>query len=74
MDYKSRLTELSDSIKCNSVHIKEVPEEEEKKGTKVIFEKIIVENIPNLGKQTDSQTQEAQGTPIKNAGQHQDIL
>ena len=38
-----------------------VPEEEEKKkGTDKIFEEIIVENFPNMGKQIVSQVQEAE--------------
>ena len=38
-----------------------VPEEEEKKkGTEKIFEDIIVENFPNMGKEIVNQVQEAQ--------------
>ena len=42
-----------------------VPEEEEenKKGTEKIFEEIIVENFPNMGKEIVNQVQEAQRVP-----------
>ena len=43
-----------------------VPEEEEKnKGTEKIFEDIIVENFPNMGKEIINQVQEAQRVPYK---------
>ena len=43
-----------------------VPEEEEKKkGTEKIFEEIIVENFPNMGKETVNQVQEAQRVPYR---------
>ena len=41
-----------------------VPEEEEKKkGTQKIFEEILVENFPNMGKEIVNQVQEAQRVP-----------
>ena len=50
-----------DNIKCNNIRITGVPEEEEKKNrSKKIFEKIIVENFPNMGKEIATQVQEAQ--------------
>ena len=46
------LRDLWDKIKCNNIRIIGVPEEEEKKkGTEKIFEEIIVENFPNMGKE-----------------------
>ena len=43
-----------------------VPEEEEKKkGYEKIFEEIIVENFPSMGKEIDSQIQEAQRIPYR---------
>ena len=43
-----------------------VPEEEEKKkGYEKIFEEIIVENIPNMGKEIVNQVQEAQRVPYR---------
>ena len=38
-------------------------EEEKKKGTEKIFEEIIVENFPNMGKEILNQVQEAQRVP-----------
>ena len=46
------LRDLWDNIKCTNIQIIGVPEEEEKKkGTEKIFEEIIVENFPNMGKE-----------------------
>ena len=54
-----------DNIKCTNIRIIGVPEEEDKKkGTEKIFEEIIVENFPNMGKEIDNQVQEAQ-SPIQ---------
>ena len=40
-----------DNIKRTNIRILGVPEEEKKKGTEKIFEEIIVENFPNMGKE-----------------------
>ena len=45
--------------------VPEEEEEEEKKGTEKIFEEIIVENFPNMGKETVNQVQEAQRVPYR---------
>ena len=37
----------------------------EKKGTEKIFEEVIVENFPNMGKEIVSQVQEAQRVPYR---------
>ena len=58
------LRDLGDNIKCTNIRIIGVPEEEEKnKGSEKIFEEIIVENFPNMGKQIVNQVQEAQRVP-----------
>ena len=45
------LRDLWDNTKCTNIRIIGVPvEEEKKKGTEKIFEEIIVENFPNMGK------------------------
>ena len=50
------LRDLWDNIKCTNIRIIGVPEEEEKKkGTEKIFEEMIVENIPNMGKEIVNQ-------------------
>ena len=46
------LRDFWDNIKCTNIRIIGAPEEEEKKkGTEKIFEEIIVENLPNMGKE-----------------------
>ena len=60
------LRDSSDNIKCTKIRITGVPEEEEKKKeTEKIFEGIIVENFPNMGKEIVSQVQEAQRVPYR---------
>ena len=44
-----------DNIKCTNIRVTGVPEEKEKnKGTEKIFEEIIVENVPSMGKEISS--------------------
>ena len=55
------LRDLWDNIKHSNIRILGVPEEEEKKkGTEKIFEEILVENFPNMGKEIVNQVQEVQ--------------
>ena len=55
------LRDLWDNIKCTNIRIIGVPEgEEREKGPEKIFEEIIVENFPNMGKEIATQVQEAQ--------------
>ena len=56
------LRDLWDNIKRNNILIIGVPEGEEK-GPKKIFEEIIIENFPNMGKEIATQVQEAQRVP-----------
>ena len=58
------LRDLWDNMKRTNIWIIGVPEEEKKKGTEKIFEEIIVENFPNMGKEIVNQVQEAQ-SPIQ---------
>ena len=60
------LRELWDNIKRTNIHIIGVPEREEReKGTEKIFQEIIAENFPNMGKEPLTQIQEAQEYHIK---------
>ena len=55
------LRDLWDNIKHNNIRIIGVPEgEEREKGPEKIFEEIILENVPNVGKEIATQVQEAQ--------------
>ena len=58
------LRELWDNIKCTNIRIIGVPEgEEREKGTEKIFQEIIAENFPNMGKEPLTQIQEVQQVP-----------
>ena len=55
------LREFRDNVQCTNICIIGVPEgEEREKGTEKIFEEIIAENFPNMGKEPLTQIQEAQ--------------
>ena len=58
------LRDLWDNIKRNNICIIGVPEEEERqREPKKIFEEIIVENFPNMGKEIATQVQDVQSFP-----------
>ena len=60
------LRDLWDNIKCTNIRIIGAPEEDEKKKvSEKIFEEIIVENFPNIGKEIVNQVQEAQRVPYR---------
>ena len=60
------LRDLWDNIKHNNVRIIGVSEgEEREKGPEKIFEEIIVENFPNMGKEIATEVQEAQRVPCR---------
>ena len=48
---ENNLRDLWDNIKRTNIRILGVPEEEKKKASEKIFEEIIVENFPNMGKE-----------------------
>ena len=59
--YEDSLRDLWDNIKRTNIHIIGVPEGgEREKGPEKIFEEIIAENFPNMGKKITNQVQEAQ--------------
>ena len=58
------LRELCDQSKQDNIHIIGTPEEEEKeKGTESVFEEVVAENFPNLGKDIVSQAMEIHRSP-----------
>ena len=60
------LRDLWDNVKHTNIWIIGVlKEEEKKKETENIFEEIIVENFPNIGKEIVNQAQEAQRVPYR---------
>ena len=60
------LRDLWENIKHINIRIIGVPEEEEKKkGNEKIFEEIIVENFPNMGKEIVNEVQEEQRLPYR---------
>ena len=60
------LRDLRDNITCNNIRIIGVTEgEEREKGPEKIFAEIIVENVPNMGKEIATQVQEAQRVPYR---------
>ena len=59
------LRELWDNTKRTNIQIIGVTEEEKMKGSEKIFEEIIVENFPNVGKEIVTQVQETQRVPYR---------
>ena len=60
------LRDLWDNMKHNNIRVIGVPEgEEREKGPKKIFEEIILENAPNMGKEIATQVQETQRVPYR---------
>ena len=58
--------DLWDNTKCTNIQIIGIPEEEEKKkGSEKIFEEVILENFPNMGKEIATQVQEVQRVPYR---------
>ena len=57
---------MKDNMKHNNIHIIGIPEgEEEEQGIENLFEKIMMENFPNLMREKVTQIQETQTVPIK---------
>ena len=58
------IRERQDNMKCNNIHIIGTPEgEEEDQGTDNLFEKVMIENFPNLMREKATQIQESQRIP-----------
>ena len=63
---EDNLRDLWDNMKPNNIRIIGVPEgEEREKGPEKIFEEIIVENFPNMGKEIATPVQEVQRVPYR---------
>ena len=61
---EDRLGDFWDNIKHSNIHIIGVPEvEEREKVPEKLFEEIIVENFPNMGKEKATKVQKAQRVP-----------
>ena len=61
---EDNLRDIWDNVKCPNIRIIGVPEEEDKKkGREKLFEEIIAENFPKMGKEIATQVQETQRVP-----------
>ena len=57
---------MQDNMKCPcNVDIIGIPEEEEEQGIENLFEKVMMENFPNLMREKVTKIQETQRVPIK---------
>ena len=57
---------MQDNTKWNNIRIIGIPEgEEEEQGIENLFEKVMMENFPNLMREKVTQIQESQRVPIK---------
>ena len=52
-------------MKHNNIHVIRISEGEEEQGIENLFEKVMMENFPDLMKEKVPQIQETQGFPIK---------
>ena len=60
------IREMQDNTKRNNIHIIGIPEgEEEDQGIENLFEKVMMENFPNLMREKVTKIQESQRVPIK---------
>ena len=58
--------EIRDNIKRNNIHIIRIPEgEEEEQQREKLFEKVMMENFPNLMRKKATQPQETERFPVK---------
>ena len=75
-DHEDRLREINDSLRKKNLRLIGVPEGAERdRGPEYVFEQILAENFPNLGRETDIQIQEIERSPLKSIKtvQHLDI-
>ena len=62
---EEELREMQDNMKRNNIHIIGISEREEEDGIEDLFEKVMMENFPNLMREKVIQIQETQSVPIK---------
>ena len=63
-DHEERLTEINDSLRRKNLRLIGIPEGAERdRGPESIFQQIIAENFPNLGRETGIQIQEIDYPP-----------
>ena len=57
---------MQDNMKCDNVSVIGIQKgEEEEQGIENLFEKVMIENFPNLMRQKVTQIQETQRIPVK---------
>ena len=65
-DHEEKLREINDSLRRKNLRLIGVPEgAKSDRGPESVFEQIIAENFPNLGRETGIQTQEKERSPPK---------
>ena len=65
-DHGDRLREINDSLRKKDLWLIGVPEGAERaRGPEYVFEQILAENFPNLGRETGIQTHEIERSPPK---------
>ena len=57
--------EMQDNMKRNNIRIIGIPEEEEEQGIENLFQKVMIENFPNLMREKVTQIHESQRVPSK---------
>ena len=56
---------MQDNMKYNNIHIIGMPEGEGEQGIENMYEKLMMENFPNLMREKVTQIQEAQRVPMR---------
>ena len=75
-DHEDRLREINDSLRKKNLRLIGVPKGAKRaRGPEYVFEQIIAENFPNLGRETGIHIQEIERSPLKSIKtiQHLDI-
>ena len=65
-DHEDTLREINDSLRKKNIRLIGVPEGAERaRGPEYVFDQIIAENLPSLGRETGIQIQEIERSPLK---------